>query len=161
MVVMGRVRAPHGVKGWVKIQPFTQEADGLLHYPDLWLDHQGKWQPHRIAECAMHGSMIIARLEGISDREAAAGLRGRDVAVPRTAMPENREGEFYWDDLLGLEVVNRGRGRIGHIAKLLETGANTVLVVQGEEQLLVPFIEGVIVSVDLKTRQLTVDWEAN
>ena len=159
MVVMGRVRAPHGLKGWIKIQPFTQQIEGLLDYPEWWLGGEGQWQQHRVAESAVHGSIVVARLDGFTDRDAAAGLRGREVAVPRTAMPENREGEFYWSDLLGMEVSDRNASRLGLVAKILETGANTVLVVQGEKELLVPFIQDVVVNVDLKTRQLVVDWE--
>ena len=74
-------------------------------------------------------------------------------------MPENREGEFYWSDLLGMEVSHKNTSKLGLVAKILETGANTVLVVQGEKELLVPFIQDVVVNVDLKTRQLVVDWE--
>ena len=161
MVVMGRIRAAHGLKGWIKIQPFTQEIEGLLDYPEWWVGGDGQWQQHRISEVAVHGSMVVARLEGFTDRDAAAGLRGRDVAVPRAAMPENREGEFYWSDLLGMEVVHRNAIKLGLVTRILETGANTVLVVQGEKELLVPFIDGVIVSVDPKARKLIVDWELN
>ena len=157
---MGRVRAPHGLKGWIKIQPFTQTIEGLLDYPDWWLGAEGQWQQHRIAESAVHGSMVVARLDGFTDRDAAAGLRGRDVAVPRAAMPENPEGEYYWNDLLGMEVSDRNAFELGVVARILETGANTVLVVvQGDKELLVPFIRDVILNVDLKARQLVVDWE--
>ena len=161
MVVMGRVRAPHGLKGWIKVQTFTQEIEGLLDYPEWWLGTEGKWQQHRVAESAVHGSMVVARLDGITDRDVAAELRGRDVAVPRAAMPQSQEGEFYWSDLLGMEVSDRAAMKLGVVAKILETGANTVLVVEGEKELLVPFIQDVIVSVDLKARQLVVDWEGN
>jgi 16S rRNA processing protein RimM len=159
MVVMGRIRAPHGLKGWIKVQPFTQEIEGLLEYPEWWVGRDGHWQQHRISESAVHGSVVVARLEGFTDRDAAAELRGRDVAVPRAAMPENREGEFYWNDLLGMVVVHRNAAKLGLVQKILETGANTVLVVQGDRELLVPFIEDVIVDVDLKARKLVVDWE--
>lgn len=159
---MGRVRAPHGLKGWVKIQPFTQEIEGLLDYPEWWLGAEGNWQRHRVAESAVHGAMVVARLEGITDRDVAAELRGRDVAVPRAAMPESREGEFYWSDLLDMEVSDRTATKLGVVAKILETGANTVLVVvQDDKEVLVPFIQDVIISVDLKAGRLIVDWEPN
>jgi 16S rRNA processing protein RimM len=162
MVVMGRICAPHGLKGWVKIQPFTQAIEGLLEYSEWWLGEKGQWRQHRIAESAVHGSMVVARLDGFTDRDSAAELRGREVAVPRAAMPENRADEFYWNDLLGLEVSDRNASKLGHVAKILETGANAVLVVvQGDKELLVPFIQDVIVNVDLKARQLVVDWELN
>ncbi|MEO8165262.1 MAG: ribosome maturation factor RimM [Betaproteobacteria bacterium] len=161
LVVMGRIRAPYGLKGWVNVQPFTQEIDGLLGYQIWWVGGDGHWQQHRISESAVHGSMVVARLDGFSDRDTAAGLRGKDVAVPRDAMPENKDGEYYWRDLLGLEVTTLNTVKLGVVTKILETGANTVLVVQGEKELLVPFIEGVIANVDLKARKVVVDWEPN
>ena len=159
MVVMGRVRAPHGLKGWIKVQPFTQQTQGLLSYAEWWLGGEGKWQQHRVMESAVHGSMVVARLEGFDDREIAAQLRGKDIAVPRAAMPESGEGEFYWSDLLGMEVRNQDETKLGIVARILETGANSVLVVQGEKEYLVPFIQDVIVKVDLQARQLVVDWQ--
>jgi 16S rRNA processing protein RimM len=159
MVVMGRVRAPHGLKGWVTIQPFTQEPDGLLDYPEWWLGGADVWKPYRVAEAIVRGATMVARFEGITDREVAAALKGREVAVPRSAMPAAGEGEFYWADLLGLEVRNREAVSLGRVEKILETGANAVLVVKGEKEVLVPLIQDVLVNVDLGAGQLTVDWE--
>src|SRR4026208_2145087 len=126
MVVMGRVSAPHGIKGWIKVQPFTQKMDGLLGYPEWWLARDGEWRQHRIAESVVHCKVGLARGEGWSDREGAAALKGAEVAIPRRLLPENREGEYYWSDLLGIEVLNRRGERLGRVAKVLETGANNV-----------------------------------
>ncbi len=158
---MGRIRAPYGLKGWVNVQPFTQEIDGLLTYPRWWVGSAGQWQERRVSEAAVHGTMVVARLDGCNDRDAAAGLKGKDVAVPRDSMPENKTGEYYWSDLLGLEVMTLDAVKIGFVTKILETGANAVLVVQGEKELLVPFIEGVIAGVDLGAGKVVVDWEPN
>jgi len=159
MVVMGRVSVPHGVKGWIKVQPFTQEIDGLLGYPHWWLGSDGEWWQHGIAESAVHGALVLARLEGCTDREAAVALKGAEVAIPRRLLPENREGEYYWSDLLGMEVLNQRGERLGRVAKVLKTGANDVLVLEGEKERLVPFVGSVILNVDLADRRLSVDWE--
>lgn len=159
MIVMGRVRAPHGLKGWVTIQPFTQEPDGLLDYPEWWLGGSDGWKPYRVAEAIVRGATMVARFEGITDRDIAVALKGREVAVPRSAMPAAGEGEFYWADLLGLEVRNREAVLLGRVERILETGANAVLVVKGEKEVLVPLIQDVLVNVDLGAGQLTVDWE--
>lgn len=156
---MGRVRAPHGVKGWIKVQPFTQAIDGLLGYPEWWLGRDGQWQKHRIAESAVHGAVVVARLQDCTDREAAVALKGAEVAVPRALLPVNRDGEYYWNDLLGTEVLNRHGERLGRVAQLLDTGANSVLVLDGERKLLIPFVGGVILDVDVADRRLVVDWE--
>jgi 16S rRNA processing protein RimM len=158
MVIMGRISAPYGLKGWIKIRPFTHVVDGLLSYAEWWIGDEGEWQPHRISESFVHGSSVVARLEGFNDRDAAARLKGRGVAVPRESMPEVREAEFYWNDLLGMDVMDAKAARLGRVTKILETGANAVLVVTGDGEVLIPFIEGVIVQVDLKSRKLSVDW---
>jgi len=156
---MGRISAPYGLKGWIKVQPFTHAVDGLLDYQEWWIGDKGEWQQHRMSESAVHGSLVVAHLEGFDDRNAAASLRGRDVAVLRESMPEIQGPEFYWNDLLGLEVVREDDDRLGRVTKILETGANSVLVVTGDKEVLIPFIEGVIVQVDLKGKKLTVDWD--
>ena len=161
MVVMGRVRAPHGLKGWIKIQPFTHEVGGLLGYQEWWLGSEGSWQPHHVAESTVHGSVVVARLDGVVGRQEAAELKGRDVAVPRSALPQNRADEFYWNDLLGMAVCNHTADEFGIVAKILETGANAVLVVQGAREVLIPFIRHVIVDVDLTARRIVVDWETS
>jgi len=159
MVVMGRVCAPYGLKGWIKVQPYTQEPERLLDYREWWVSEEGRWLQHRILESALHGAMIVAKLEGCGDRKAASALKGRDIAVPRGFMPENREGEYYFGDLLGMQVALRDETNLGCVTKILETGANVVLVVLGRKETLVPFIEGVVVDVNMKARQITVDWE--
>ena len=156
---MGRVSAPHGIKGWVKVQPFTEEMNGLLGYPEWWLARDGEWRQHRIAESAVHGTLVLARVEGCTDREAAAALKGAEVGIPRRLLPANREGEYYWTDLLGMEVLNRRGERLGRVAKVLETGANDVLVLEGEKELLIPFVDSVILKVDVARGRLSVDWE--
>jgi 16S rRNA processing protein RimM len=159
MVVMGRIRVPHGVKGWVKVQPFTQEVEGLLDYPEWWVGRDGDWKSRRVAEMAVHGATVIARFEGCDDREGAAALKGSDVAIPRSELPATGENEFYWRDLLGSEVSNPRGERLGKVAGLLDTGANQVLVLEGDRERLIPFIASVIVEVDLAGRRLVVEWE--
>jgi 16S rRNA processing protein RimM len=158
MVVMGRVSAPHGIRGWIKVQPFTQDTDGLLGYPEWWLGKDGAWAQHRVTEVAVHGATVLARLEGCGDREAAIAFKGTQVAIPRDKLPTSREGEYYWSDLIGMEVLS-GRGELlGRVVKLIETGANQVLVVGGGREVLIPFVENVIVSVDLAKKRIVADW---
>jgi 16S rRNA processing protein RimM len=109
----------------------------------------------------MQGSALVAQLEGIDDREAALLLRGSDIAVLRSELPPAEEGEFYWADLIGLAVVNVEQYEFGRVARILQTGANDVLVVAGggrDEETLIPFIANVIKQVDLKSGRMIVDW---
>jgi 16S rRNA processing protein RimM len=161
MVLMGRVGAPFGVKGWIKVQPFTRTVDGLLGHPTWWLGREGKWGRTTVADGAVHGRLLIAKLEGCDDRHAAARLKGLDVAIARAELPINADGEYYWSDLIGLEVANREGVALGRITRLIETGASPVLVVQGIRERLIPFAQPVVVSVDVADGRLTVDWGAD
>nr|MDJ0906951.1 ribosome maturation factor RimM [Woeseiaceae bacterium] len=107
-----------------------------------------------------HGKTVIAHLDGVDDRDAAAVLVDCDIAVDREAMPDAGDGSYYWADLEGLQVVRRDGTELGNVAYLMETGANDVLVVQGELERLIPFVvEKVILDVDLDNGVITVDWD--
>lgn len=158
MVVMGRVAAPHGVHGWIRVRPFTQKPDGLADYPEWWVGGPGEWNRWSVEGTELHGRGLVAKLQGCEDRNTAEQLATLEVAVPRQALPENGVGEYYWTDLIGLQVEN-GRGdALGKIEALIETGANDVLVVRGERQQLIPFVEQVVVRVDLEYGRIVVDW---
>jgi 16S rRNA processing protein RimM len=161
MVVMARVAGAFGVKGWIKLQVFTERAGGLLDYPVWWLGREAAWAAAEVEEASVHGTAVVARLRGVDDRERAAALRGCDVAVARAALPQNEEGEYYWADLEGLRVSNLEGETLGAVAGLIETGANQVLVVRGERERLIPFVGAVVKSVDLARGELLVDWGAD
>ncbi|MGD2140022.1 MAG: ribosome maturation factor RimM [Burkholderiales bacterium] len=159
MIVMGRVSAPFGVKGWVKVQPFTEQTDSLLRYPEWWLSEASGWRSRAVEEKAVHGSDLVVRFAGIEDRDRAADLKGREVAVPRELLPGTEEGEFYWADLVGLEVENTAGESLGRVQRLFESGAAPVLVVVGETERLLPFVDAVVKRVDLEAGKLLVDWQ--
>ena len=161
MVVMGRVAGAFAVKGWIKLQVFTERPGGLLDYPVWWLDRSGEWTTAELEQGAVHGTALVAKLKGIEDREQAAALRGCQVAVPRAALPAGADGEYYWADLQGLRVANLQGEPLGVVAGLLKTGANQVLVVRGERERLIPFVDAVVKSVDLERGELVVDWGAD
>ena len=158
---MGRVSAPFGVRGWIKVQPFTATAANLVSYTAWWLGRGGGWLKYPVADVQVHGRSVVAQLEGCEDREAAARFRGMQVAIPRDALPTTDANEFYWADLIGLKVVNSAARDLGQVVRILETGANDVLVVEGERERLIPFIADVIREVDLAGGVITVDWGAD
>lgn len=164
LIVMGRIAAPYGVKGWVKVFPFTESPDGLCAYPRWWLRNTGlgrtgDWREVEVLESAVHGAAVVANLAGIADREAAALLKGSEVAVPRQVLPEPAEDEYYWADLIGLRVVNEQGEGLGAVAELFSNGAHDVMrVADGKVERLVPFIEQVVRKVDLQAREILVEW---
>lgn len=156
---MGRVVAPYAVRGWVKLQTFTEYLDSLLDYPVWRIGKDGDWRDYRVLDGKVHGQYLMASLEGVDDRNAAEALMGLDVAVLREEMPEADEDEYYWDDLIGLDVVNLAGEALGRVEGLLETGANDVLQVRdGETERLLPFVDAVVKEVDLEAGRLVVDW---
>lgn len=157
---MGRIAAPYGVLGWVNVLPDTEHVDGLFDYPTWWVQTASGWQEFSVAEAKVHGDHLVARLQGVPDRDAAFKLKGKPVAVPRAQLPEPAEGEYYWSDLIGLEVENLQAVKLGHIKELFETGANDVIVIAGERERLVPFIDPVVKVVDLPGMRMVVDWDA-
>lgn len=159
-VILGRIVGLFGVRGWVKIHSYTEPREAVLDYRDWLLSRDGDWQPVGLAEGRRHGKGVIARLQGIEDRDAAAELLGSDIGVDRDALPDPEEGSYYWADLEGLTVVHKDGTELGKVAYLLATGANDVLVVDGPAERLIPFVQGtVILGVDLAAGVIHVDWE--
>lgn len=158
---MGRIVAPFGVKGWVKIQPYTATPRSLAAYSTWWLARDGGWRECAVQSVHPQGANVVAKLEGCDDRDAAAGLKGWEVAVPRDALPPAAPGEYYWTDLLGLRVENEQAQHLGTVAQMMQTGANDVLVVEGERERLIPFIGGVVKRVDVDAGVIVVDWDAD
>ena len=160
MAIMGRIAAAHGIRGWVKIQPFTEYVDSLLDYESWWIGHEhGPWREVKAGQCEAHDKTLVAQLPDCPDRTAAEKLKGLLIAVPRSSLPKQDKDEYYWSDLIGLAVVNEAGVTLGTVANLLETGANQVLSVQGDGgEILIPFVASAIKQVDLKNKTVRVDW---
>jgi len=158
---MGRIVAPYGIKGWVKVQPFTQRPEGLLGYTEWQVGREGNWQAQVVETARLHGGTVTAKLQGIDDRDQAAVLRGMQIAVSRDDFPEPGCDGYHWDDLVGLEVVNEAGVALGRVTEVFETGANDVLVVVGERERLLPFTGPVIRQVDVAGGRIVVDWDAD
>jgi 16S rRNA processing protein RimM len=139
---------------------YTQPREAILDYRRWFVGRQGQWQCMDVCEGKRHGKAVIARLEGIEDRDDATRLIESDIAVSRQDLPEAEEGSYYWADLEGLQVVHRDGTILGTVGYLIETGANDVMVIEGDKERLIPFIAGdVILDVDVDKGVITVDWE--
>jgi len=143
----------------VKVFSDTRPRDGILKYSPWQLKLRGEWQVVPLAEGRPHGEGIVARLEGVEDRDRAGELIGAEIAVARSQLPPTKAGEYYWSDLVGLRVVTLDGSELGKIDHLLETGANDVLVVQGDRERLLPYIGSVVRGVDLDAGVMRVDWD--
>lgn len=156
---MGRLLAPRGIKGWLKVKTFTEEADALADFDVWWLKQGEAWVQRAVEDTELVHLGFSAKLQGVDDRNAAELMRGIDVALPRSDLPEFDDA-IYWVDLIGLEVVNLAGEKLGTLDSLLETGANDVLVVKTEsKELLIPYTERSVHDVDLKAKRIVVDWQ--
>ena len=160
-VILGQVAGVFGVKGWVKIRSDTEPRDNILHYSPWYLHQHDNWASRRVVASQRQSKGLIVQFEGITDRDSAATLVGCDIGVLRAQLPPAAEGEYYWADLIGLRVRNRHGEDLGRVIRLLETGANDVLVVQdGDQEHLIPYVTGYyVLRVDPAAGYIDVDWE--
>ena len=159
-IVIGRIAGLYGVRGWVKVYSWTEPREAIIGYSPWQVRIGGGWREMRVAEGRRHGKGVVVRLEGCDDRDEAAKLLGAEIAISRSQLPGTAAGEYYWTDLVGLKVVTREGVELGVVKSLMETGANDVLVVQGERERLIPYLFGeVVMEVDLEHRLMRVDWD--
>ena len=159
-VVLGQVSGLFGVRGWVKVFSYTDPRENILQYDPWYLRVGEGWREVRLAEGQRHGKTVIVRLEGCDDRDAAAAWVGHDIGVRREQLPALEEDEYYWSDLEGLQVETTAGLALGRVSHLLETGANDVLVVQGDRERLIPYVRpDVVVDIDLAAGKMRVDWD--
>jgi 16S rRNA processing protein RimM len=157
-VALGYVSAVHGVRGWVKVHSWTRPIEAILQYQPWLLGENTK--PVDLVDGRLQGKGLAVLLPGYDDRDQAASLVGTQIFVRREQLPATAKDEYYWSDLEGLAVRTTGGVLLGRVARLMETGANDVLVVRGEREHLVPFVPGQYVTrVDLEDGVIEVDWD--
>ena len=173
VVPVGTVGRAHGVRGQVRIRSDMDPPEDLLRH-DTWLvERAGAWRPVEVRSARPHGNVLVAHLRGIEDRDAAAELAGTRVGLPRDALPALDDGQYYWVDLIGLEVLDGGGESLGVVRKMIETGANDVMVVgPGSDsdgppapggaratERIIPYVTGAVVrGVDFDAGHVRVSW---
>jgi 16S rRNA processing protein RimM len=164
-VVMGRVGAPWGVKGWVKVHSFAEPPENLLDYLEFDVETPSGMQKLAFDEIKPHGQGFVGHIKGCEVREQTGAFTGCELLIAKAELPALEEG-FYWHELEGLRVVTLSGEVLGTVHHLMETGANDVVVVRGDEhsidreERLLPWVLGqVILDVDLDTRIMQVDWD--
>lgn len=158
-VAMGYIKGAFGVRGWLKVQPSTEYTDSLLDYPKWRLIKGKDVQVVEIESGKVAGDELQVKFSRINDRDSAALMRGYTIEVPRDSFSETDDDEYYWTDLVGMQVVNRDGVALGEVIKLMETGAHDVIVIHGEYgEKLIPFVSHYIDDVNRETRTITADW---
>jgi 16S rRNA processing protein RimM len=159
-VVLGQFAGPFGVKGWVKVKSYTEPVEGILGYRDWHVSVPGAGpRTLRPIEGRRHGKLVVARLDGVDDRDAAAVLVDCEISVPRGDLPPTGERQHYMADLEGLEVLTTDGHVLGRLDHFVETGANPVMVVMGERERWLPLVPHCLKAVDLAAGRIVVDWD--
>jgi 16S rRNA processing protein RimM len=159
-VSVGKVSGVFGIKGWVKVFSFTDPRENILTYSPWLLIKGDETKSVDVTDGQLQGKTIVAQLNGFNDRDQAASLMGWDIFITRDQLPKAARGEYYWSELIGLAVENVQGVQLGLVDSLLETGANDVMIVQGERERAIPFLQGqTIINVDMDAGRIIVDWD--
>jgi len=172
-VEVARVLDAWGVKGWIRVQPYAKDPQALFS-SRRWFLRPPEAQAGRpvreaaaplpallrVIEAREHGDGVVASVRDVLDRNGAEALRGARIFVPRSSFPTAGNDEFYWVDLIGLQVFNRDGVRLGEVSGLLDNGAQSVLQLRDGDapERLIPFVAAFIDQVDLPGRRILVDW---
>jgi 16S rRNA processing protein RimM len=161
-VEVGRVVGAWGVKGGFKVEPYASNPQALFSSKRWFVQSKTALQLLRVKSAKEHGSVVLAQAHDLDDRNAAEALQGAKVWVARSSFPTAGADEYYWVDLIGLNVFNREGAALGAVADLIDTGVHSVLRItfEGGEHL-VPFVAAYVDDVNLPERRITVDWQAD
>lgn len=163
-VVVGKIGAPYGVKGWVKINAYTDTPEGIFEYSP-WI--VGDSREYQIDQWRPNGKALVAKLVGIDSRDDAESIKNLDIHILSQQLPELGDDEFYWRELTGMQVVTTQGYNLGVVKDVFNTGSNDVLSVKakvndafGQKERLIPFVfDSVVQSVDKPGKVITVDWD--
>jgi 16S rRNA processing protein RimM len=161
LIQLGFVGAPFGVRGWIKLRSHTDPPERLLEHRSLRIGQGSVWQSYRIEASGRSGGALTVKLAGIEDRDQAQALRGMQVCVPRSELPQRDDRDYYRADLIGCEVLNLEGIVLGQVLHFIETPAQVLMVVRGTQEFWIPAVPQHLRRVDLSERRLVVDWNAD
>lgn len=167
-IFLGHVTGVSGLKGLVKVHSDTNPRENIIAFKQWWIEQGGAWRQINVVNGRPQGKTIVAQIEGVSSPEQASLLIGAKIAVDRETLPQLSGGEYYWTDLVGMQVKTVDGVELGPVDRLFETGANDVVVIKDERdheeksssEVLVPWlVPDVITEVNMDSRVITVDWD--
>lgn len=162
LIAVGHIVGAYGVHGWIRVRPYSANADALLYAKTWWLD---KPTLHDVdmRSAKLHGGDVVAQLVGVVERDGAEKLKGTTVNIARSRFPALEDDEFYWVDLIGSSVENQQGINLGRVIKIMECGAHPILQIadlkQENQEILIPFVAQFIQTVDQAAKKIIVDWK--
>lgn len=166
LVLVGYITGAYGLKGWVRVRPYSADADALLAARNWWLD-KPEMRDVSMMQSKTHGGDVVAQIMGVADRDAAEALKGATVQISRSHFPALPDNEFYWVDLIGLVVENPQGEVLGTVSDMMDNGAHPILRVDAgpdrsapgkTTELLIPFVDQFVLNVDRTAGKIKVDW---
>lgn len=157
--IIGKFGSVYGVKGWLKVISFTDPKENILEFTPWFINKANQWQSIAITDSRIHGKNIIVKIANVDERELAKTYTNLEIATADAQLPKLPQGEYYWSDLEGLTVINKDDKNLGQVDHILATGANDVLVIKNHRERLIPYIDNVILNIDLTKKIITVDWD--
>ncbi|MDN3609044.1 ribosome maturation factor RimM [Vibrio ostreicida] len=166
-IVVGKFGASYGIRGWLKVLSYTDNTESIFDYAPWFIKQKGEWVEFKVESWKRHNKGLVAKLEGLELREEAQLMTNFEISIDPVVLPELPEDEFYWRDLIGMQVVTDKGYDLGIVSDMLETGSNDVLVVKanlkdafGQKERLIPFLEEqVIKMIDREAQRIEVDWD--
>jgi len=166
-IVVGKFGATYGIRGWLKVFSYTDNTESIFDYSPWFVEQGGKWVEYKVESWKRHNKGLVVKLDGLDVREDAQLMTNFEILIDPAVLPELPEDEFYWRDLIGMQVVTGNGYDLGTVSDLLETGSNDVLVVKanlkdafGQKERLIPFLEEqVIKHIDREAQRIEVDWD--
>jgi 16S rRNA processing protein RimM len=158
-IILAKIGKPFGLKGFLKLHTYTQDADSLLEYPTLFLQKKKTWTPCEFEATEWKGAQLFVKFPGMDSPEEANAFTNLLVGVPQSALPSIVGREYYWADLEGLTVVTQENFVLGKVLYLMDSGAGDLMVIKGETEHVVPFVlDEVVLKVDLEKKIIEVNW---
>jgi 16S rRNA processing protein RimM len=160
-IIVGKIGAPYGVQGWLKIVSYTETIANIIQYDPWYLEDKGIWQQIKVTNARPHGKGVIAKLPGYDSPETARALTGKRIGIKREQLSTLAQHEYYWAELEGLTVIDQHGTTLGKIIYIIETGSNDVLVVKGDgKEHAIPYRLGeTVTSIDLTRQVMQVNWD--
>jgi len=166
-IVVGKLGASYGIRGWLKIFSYTDNTESIFDYSPWFIKQKGEWVEQKVESWKRHNKGLVVKIEGLNVCENAQLLTNFEIAIDPAVLPELPENEFYWRDLIGMQVVTDKGYDFGIDSDMLETGSNDVLVVKanlkdafGQKERLIPFLEEQVIKlIDRQVRRIEVDWD--
>jgi 16S rRNA processing protein RimM len=160
-IIVGQFGQSYGIKGWLKIHSLTDPPENILQYVPWQTQQQNQWRRVTVTDTKQQGNQILVKLAECDSPETAKTYTNSPIAIEQEQLPKLAAEEYYWNDLVGLTVINQEGVNFGTVDSLFATGSNDVLVVKGDRQRLLPYTQDVIISVDLAGKIMRVNWEAD